>query len=98
MEYYYAGIGARKTPNHVLKYMELQGKLLAEKGYILRSGGAKGADSAFERGCDFVGGPKQFGALPTDTSGKSIIGSFRLSVEPAGKNLFFLCRCTPRGY
>lgn len=57
--YYYAGIGARKTPSHVLQYMELQGKLLAEKGYILRSGGAQGADSAFERGCDSVGGNKQ---------------------------------------
>lgn len=57
--YYYAGIGARKTPSNVLEYMELQGKLLAEKGYILRSGGAKGADSAFERGCDSVFGKKQ---------------------------------------
>lgn len=59
MKYYYAGIGARKTPSDVLKYMELQGKLLAEKGYILRSGGAQGADSAFERGCDSVEGNKQ---------------------------------------
>ena len=59
MEYYYAGIGARKTPNDVLEYMEIQGKLLAEKGYILRSGGARGADSAFEKGCDSVRGLKQ---------------------------------------
>lgn len=56
---YYAGIGARKTPNDVLEYMEIQGKLLAEKGYVLRSGGAKGADSAFEKGCDSVRGLKQ---------------------------------------
>lgn len=56
---YYAGIGARKTPEHILEYMKLQGKLLAQKGYILRSGGAKGADSAFEMGCDSVSGKKQ---------------------------------------
>ena len=31
MTYYYAGIGARKTPSDVLEYMKLQGKLLAEK-------------------------------------------------------------------
>ena len=59
MTYYYAGIGARKTPSDVLEYMKLQGKLLAEKGYILRSGGAQGADSAFEMGCDSVSGKKQ---------------------------------------
>ena len=59
MKFYYAGIGARKTPRYVLQYMELQGKLLAEKGYILRSGGAIGADSAFEAGCDSAEGNKQ---------------------------------------
>ena len=39
--------------------MKLQGKLLAQKGYVLRSGGARGADSAFEMGCDSVSGKKQ---------------------------------------
>ena len=47
---YYAGIGARKTPKYVIKLMEKIGKKLAEDGWVLRSGGAEGADAAFERG------------------------------------------------
>jgi hypothetical protein len=39
--------------------MARAGKVYAEEGWILRSGGAPGADSAFERGCDLVGGEKQ---------------------------------------
>lgn len=31
---------------------------MSEYGYTLRSGGADGADSAFEKGCDSVGGYK----------------------------------------
>ena len=56
---YYAGIGARKTPNKVLQRMTLYGKILADLGFILRSGGATGADTAFERGCNIAGGSKQ---------------------------------------
>lgn len=45
---YYAGIGSRDTPDYVLKKM----KRIAEQleGYTLRSGGAIGADTAFEEG------------------------------------------------
>ena len=35
------------------------GKHLADKGYTLRSGGARGADAAFENGCDSVMGSKE---------------------------------------
>jgi hypothetical protein len=31
----------------------------AHQGWLLRSGGAEGADSAFEQGCDMAGGPKE---------------------------------------
>ena len=55
----YAGIGSRKTPEKILLQMEKIGALLASKGYTLRSGGAVGADSAFERGCDSAQGSKQ---------------------------------------
>jgi hypothetical protein len=55
----YAGIGSRKTPADVLLLMENIGRDLAGKGMTLRSGGAKGADSAFERGCDQAGGDKE---------------------------------------
>ena len=45
---YYAGIGARSTPDNVLNIIHrLSGKLL-ESDFVLRSGGAPGADHAFE--------------------------------------------------
>ena len=48
---YYAGIGSRKTPQDILKIMERIGEACTGEGYILRSGGAPGADMAFEKGC-----------------------------------------------
>lgn len=60
---YYAGIGSRETPSDVLELMEAVAYTLARAvpvtsayrpdlydGWALRSGGALGADSAFERG------------------------------------------------
>lgn len=47
---YYAGIGSRSTPEDVLLLMESTAYLFAKQGWTLRSGGADGADSAFERG------------------------------------------------
>lgn len=46
----YAGIGSRKTPPHVLGLMTFAAALLERNDYILRSGGAPGADRAFEKG------------------------------------------------
>lgn len=46
---YYAGIGSRQTPDHVLTSMATIATLLDCRDYILRSGGAKGADQAFEK-------------------------------------------------
>ena len=45
----YAGIGSRATPQAELEAMTEAAKMLSEKGYTLRSGGAKGADTAFEK-------------------------------------------------
>lgn len=59
MSKFYAGIGSRKTPSNIIKIMERVGEFLATKGYTLRSGAAKGADAAFERGCDRVEGDKE---------------------------------------
>jgi len=56
---YYAGIGARKTPNDIIKQMILYGSVFAELGYTLRSGAADGADSAFEIGSDSRRGLKE---------------------------------------
>lgn len=55
----YTGIGSRKTPDNILNLFVELGKELAEMKLILRSGGAPGADSAFEVGCDLVNGHKR---------------------------------------
>ena len=52
----YAGIGSRKAPPDQLERMTRAAKRLASKGYTLRSGGANGADRAFEAG---AGGKKE---------------------------------------
>lgn len=46
----YAGIGSRKTPQSILPLMTDIASFLSTKGYVLRSGGADGADIAFEKG------------------------------------------------
>lgn len=46
----YAGVGSRDTPPEVLTLMRQLATALEKVGYVLRSGGAKGADSAFEAG------------------------------------------------
>lgn len=46
----YAGIGSRETPNHILNLMTRIATRMEELGFTLRSGGAQGADTAFEKG------------------------------------------------
>lgn len=46
----YAGIGSRRTPDGVLVSMGRIARWLALREYTLRSGGARGADSAFAEG------------------------------------------------
>jgi len=48
---FYTGIGSRQTPSEYIKYFEELGYYLSRLGFILRSGGADGADTAFEDGC-----------------------------------------------
>jgi len=67
MKIFYTGIGSRKTPgpiNDIIEFSPLYrfyywGRILATKGFILRSGHADGADLAFEKGCDTVNGKKE---------------------------------------
>jgi len=47
---YYAGIGSRSTPDDIQDLMTKIAEHFKVKGYVLRSGGAEGADSAFEKG------------------------------------------------
>ena len=46
----YAGIGSRESPKDILAIMTRVASKLAKAGYTLRSGGAGGADNAFEAG------------------------------------------------
>lgn len=50
---WYAGIGSRETPENILNRMRVIAKHLATTfpNLILRTGGAHGADTAFEAGC-----------------------------------------------
>jgi hypothetical protein len=50
---FYAGIGAREIPDDVKHELINIGHLLAERKIVLRSGGASGADSAFEMGIGY---------------------------------------------
>lgn len=59
MRGYYAGIGSRETPEYVLEYFYRIAMFFATKGFTLRSGGAQGADKAFEMGCDKSSGLKE---------------------------------------
>jgi len=56
---YYSGVGSRQTPPLVIAQMMGMGETFASLGWCLRSGGAAGADSAFEDGCDVVLGKKE---------------------------------------
>lgn len=87
---YYAGIGSRETPREVCMYMTAIAKQLAKLGYTCNSGGADGADSAFERGA--VINRQIF--LPWDGfNGKSVEGlnklhnTWKYSVPPFNEEL-----------
>ena len=47
---YYTGVGSRKAPRDILMLMRGVAAVLRAKGFVLRSGGADGADKAFESG------------------------------------------------
>ena len=47
----FAGIGSRSTPTNVCDLMRGIASTLSQRGWMLRSGHADGADIAFEEGC-----------------------------------------------
>lgn len=51
---YYAGIGSRDTPQFIMDGMTKLAVRLRSYGYILRSGHARGADTAFENGAGIL--------------------------------------------
>lgn len=46
----FAGIGSRETPEDICKEITKFSQIMRKKGWLLRSGGAEGADTAFEAG------------------------------------------------
>lgn len=52
----YTGVGSRETPPDVQMQMTYIGRDLGQRGSLLRSGGAPGADTAFEIGAISVDG------------------------------------------
>ena len=50
MTNYYTGVGSRKAPQDILSLMERLAEAYKGMGWILRSGGAQGSDTAFEKG------------------------------------------------
>lgn len=64
----YAGIGSRETPPSALEFMTRCATEWARKGWTLRSGGAKGADKAFEKGAIDGGGDGGIELYFTDRS------------------------------
>lgn len=80
VEKFYTGIGSRETPDDILDMMRRLGATLGRLGWTLRSGGAKGADTAFEEGARAVQGarriylPKEgFGPLPRKGDTMSVV-------------------------
>lgn len=69
---YYAGIGSRTTPAEILDLMKKFAQRAAHQGWILRSGAAPGADTAFERGADAARGKKEIYLPYDDYCGRSI--------------------------
>lgn len=55
----YTGVGSRSTPENIIKDMVNIAFDLSKRGWRLRSGGAYGADYAFEQGCDSALGTKE---------------------------------------
>jgi hypothetical protein len=52
----YAGIGSRSTPSSTLSLIQRLGELFAKRGWVVRTGGAPGADRAFIDGAQAGGG------------------------------------------
>ena len=50
MKAFYTGVGSRETPAEVMEALETLAGMLSRCGWTLRSGGAEGADTAFESG------------------------------------------------
>ena len=90
---YYTGIGSRTTPNDVMLRMFAYASIFKQLGYTLRSGGSKGADTAFELGSGdgdkeiylpwegFNNNPSPFFTIDAD--------AFNLAIEVYGNGMMY---------
>ena len=72
---YYTGIGSRETPHDVLELMTRIATKLEQLGYCLRSGGASGADMAFERGVSNTANKQIFVASDSTAEAEQLASS-----------------------
>ncbi len=95
---FYTGIGSRKTPQEILDTFSRLARQLELDGWTLRSGGADGADTAFEAGVESQDRSAKEIYLPwegfNDVEGiiagtKAWVEAFKLAetVHPAWRNL-----------
>jgi hypothetical protein len=89
----YTGIGSRETPQHILTIMTALTTALAKCNYILRSGGADGADSAFEQGAT----SKQIYLPWNGFNGKQVDGVSYLLMSETEESRSFVYDYHPRG-
>ncbi len=80
MSSYYAGVGSREAPQDILAKMQEIGKYLAQHDWTLRSGGADGADKAFEQGCDEAVGQKEI-YLPWKNFNNSSSNLYSITID-----------------
>lgn len=71
MNKFYTGVGSRSTPEDIMYIIGKLAKKLANNGWIVRSGGAIGADRAFEAGAISVGGGRMI-YYPQDANAASM--------------------------
>lgn len=82
MNFTYAGIGSRETPLDVLQSMTEIASRLDRLGYTLFSGGADGADEAFE-----IGATKKVIFLPWDGFSNKRVDGKNYLVPPYNEDL-----------
>jgi hypothetical protein len=76
MTKFYTGVGSRKTPADILNIMQKLAVKLCTDGWVLRSGGATGADSAFEKGVIIEGRMQIYHANMATSAAMEIASKF----------------------
>lgn len=93
----YAGIGSREAPGEVFLVLEDVGRILAEWGWVLRSGNARGADQAFAKGAGAISAESVEIFLPWPGYEKeAIFPGYKVRVRPGEKAMEMASRYHPR--